>query len=293
MATIDYKEKYVQALERARQFSEKPYLEDSAGIVEYIFPELKESKESKESERIRELLLSFVKYDMSDNYSDDFSKEDCLAWLEKQKVLTTEEDLQGKEDVLWCIKQAKKHAKDENEMGTCWFAEKWLEKQGIDDLTPQEAMDIAVAKCFEQGGQKPNYCHHEVDLSNCSEEYRKAYYDWWNNCNQQHAQLEAEQKPAWNEDDDVIIDNILLFRTIDNLKFLKDTISTDPKYAVNIIDIEREITWLKSLRPQNTWKPSELDILLLERIANGKSNPQDFQASLYGLIGQLKKLSKE
>ena len=33
----------------------------------------------------------------------------------------------------------------------------WLEKQGkqksIDDLTPQEAMDIAVAKCFEQGEQ--------------------------------------------------------------------------------------------------------------------------------------------
>lgn len=35
----------------------------------------------------------------------------------------------------------------------------WLEKQAeqksIDNLTPQEAMDIAVAKCFEQGEQKP------------------------------------------------------------------------------------------------------------------------------------------
>lgn len=35
----------------------------------------------------------------------------------------------------------------------------WLEKQGkqksIDELTPQETMDIAVAKCFEQGEQKP------------------------------------------------------------------------------------------------------------------------------------------
>ena len=46
------------------------------------------------------------------------------------------------------------------------------------------------------GEQIPNYCHHEVDLSECSEEYRKAYYDGWNNCNQQHSQLEAEQKPA-------------------------------------------------------------------------------------------------
>ena len=39
-----------------------------------------------------------------------------------------------------------------------------------------------------------------------------------------------------------------MFRTIDNLKFLRDTISIDPKYVVNIIDIEREISWLKSLK---------------------------------------------
>lgn len=40
---------------------------------------------------------------------------------------------------------------------------------------------------------KPNYCHHEVDLSDCSEEYRKAYYDGWNNCNIQHDLLKNEQ----------------------------------------------------------------------------------------------------
>ena len=48
-----------------------------------------------------------------------------------------------------------------------------------------------------------------------------------------------------------------------------------------------------SLFSQNRWKPSESDILLLERIANGKSNPQDFQASLCCLIEQLKKLRGE
>ena len=54
---------------------------------------------------------------------------------------------------------------------------------------------------------------------------------------------------------------------------------------------------LKSLKDkvqlQNRWKPNGLDILLLERIANGESNPQDFQASLGGLILQLKKLREE
>ena len=51
--------------------------------------------------------------------------------------------------------------------------------------------------------------------------------------------------------------------------------------------------FLDTLKGRCTWKPCEQDILLLERIANGKSNPQDFQASLGALIGQLKKLMEE
>lgn len=56
---------------------------------------------------------------------------------------------------------------------------------------------------------------------------------------------------------------------------------------------DKLVSWLKSLRFHKHWKPSESDILLLERIANGKSNPQDFQASLCCLIEQLKKLREE
>lgn len=79
---MDYKEKYEQALSRARQFSEKPYLEDSAGIVEYIFPEL-----ASEDERIRKEIIDFatkanngVTSILANNY--DFNS--WLAWLEKQ-----------------------------------------------------------------------------------------------------------------------------------------------------------------------------------------------------------------
>ncbi len=42
--------------------------------------------------------------------------------------------------------------------------------------------------------KKPDYCHHNVNLDGNSEEYRKAYYDGWNNCNQQHAQNESANK---------------------------------------------------------------------------------------------------
>ena len=77
-----------------------------------------------------------------------------------------------------------------------WIA--WLEKQAqtftkkdVDDAYLKGVCD-AKQELENQGEQKPNYCHHEVDLSGCSEEYRKAYYDGWNNCNTQHSQCKSE-----------------------------------------------------------------------------------------------------
>lgn len=49
-------------------------------VAARYFPELKESRD----ERIRQFLIRFVRYYKEDNDSDDFSKEDCLAWLEGQ-----------------------------------------------------------------------------------------------------------------------------------------------------------------------------------------------------------------
>jgi hypothetical protein len=46
----------------------------------------------------------------------------CIA--SKQKW--TEEDEAGFGDALWAIKQAKTIAKDENDMGNLWYAERWL-----------------------------------------------------------------------------------------------------------------------------------------------------------------------
>lgn len=77
---MNYEKKYKEALERARQFSEHPLQEDSADIVEYIFPELAES----EDERIRKWLIDWAK---AVNWSNQFSvtQEQVLAWLEKQE----------------------------------------------------------------------------------------------------------------------------------------------------------------------------------------------------------------
>ena len=53
-------------------------------------------------------------------------------------------------------------------------------------------IDVVLA-WLEKQGNEPAWCHHKVDLSDCTEEYRKAYYDGWNNCNQQHSQCDADK----------------------------------------------------------------------------------------------------
>ena len=74
---MNYEKKYLEALERARQFSEHPLQDDSSSIVEYIFPELKES----EDEKIRETLIRFHR---STTNIDGINGEKIVAWLEKQ-----------------------------------------------------------------------------------------------------------------------------------------------------------------------------------------------------------------
>ena len=79
---MDYKQKYEQALERAKELLEdmdkKDYFASNADI-ENIFPELKES----EDERIKKWLIDWAK---AVNWSEQFTitKEQVLAWLEKQ-----------------------------------------------------------------------------------------------------------------------------------------------------------------------------------------------------------------
>ena len=77
---MDYEKKYKEALERAKQFSETPYLEDSKGIVEYIFPELAESKD----EEIRKELIAAFQNGVTYNQISKAKAKDYIAWLEKQ-----------------------------------------------------------------------------------------------------------------------------------------------------------------------------------------------------------------
>lgn len=77
---MDYKEKYNTALERARKMHHETEFDYEKGMMEEIFPELKEPND----ERIRKALIEYFgeQCDMSD-WNGVYGYQ-VLAWLEKQ-----------------------------------------------------------------------------------------------------------------------------------------------------------------------------------------------------------------
>lgn len=91
-----------------------------------MFPELKVSEDERIKKRLTDLLRKLY---ISTDYITHTEHEEILHWLEKQgeqKSSWSEEDENSLSDVLWCCKKAASIAKDENEMGTVWCAERWL-----------------------------------------------------------------------------------------------------------------------------------------------------------------------
>lgn len=88
---VNYVKKYKDALERASKLKVQNPFDTVGQMVEHIFPEFKES----EDERIRQHLIDCVNRTISEASAfKDISKEDILAWLEKQgkqKTCITEE----------------------------------------------------------------------------------------------------------------------------------------------------------------------------------------------------------
>ena len=179
---------------------------------------------------------------------------------------------------------------------------------------------------LEKQGSEPNWCHHKVDLSNCSEEYRKAYYDGWNNCNQQHSQCKSE----WNDVVKCLINGMKFYyedneeATWGTEKFsmkVKDILSwlekqggekpawseEDECYMSECIGAiatkdgwsfeEKRKTkhWLESLKQRYAWKPSDEQMKFLQKCIeayNEVTFPTEVRV-LSSLYNDLKKLKGE
>ena len=134
---------------------------------------------------------------------------------------------------------------------TCKESAKYLEEKGIDMIKAHRWLESFKPQLKQEWSEED-----ETVLNNLI--YALANDRIGNDRDEYISYLKSikervrPQKQVWGEEDEYI-----LLHTINDLKFLKDTISIDPNYAVNIIDIEREIDWLKSLKDRYTWKPSD------------------------------------
>ena len=160
------------------------------------------------------------------------TKEQRDLLFSKMKEAGYEWDAQKKE--LKKIEVASKESKDERIRKTIYG---WIYTQ------PSEFFDNGFSKeemlDWLEKQKEPDWVHHCVDLSECSEESRTAYYDGWNNCNMQHSQKE-------NEDNSVIkcLINGMRFYYGDN----EDATWGTNKFHMKVADI---IKWLEKQEKLN------------------------------------------
>ena len=137
---MDYEKEYKAMVQRARELHK-----DGNALtkqqMEIVCPELADS----EDERTRKSIICFLQ---RGGYMTPEDRNKAYAWLEKHKEQNSgsdsekpnnkwnDEDETAFGDLMWCIEQSRKSAKDENDMGNIWFAENWL-KNRLKSIRPQ------------------------------------------------------------------------------------------------------------------------------------------------------------
>lgn len=228
---MDYEKAYKDALSRAKdchvnkKFSE---LDDNAQqLCEYIFPELKES-----DEMIRKELINFIKKEASSATlnANRLKFKSMLALLEKQSDYNQlVEEMKERKELLSKEKEKATSTNDKLSLGGRIAI--------LEEL-------LAFTK-EKQDEQKPidSYCK-----ENCKgfQETGKCYAD--GECK---AKRDAEHNPAWSEEDER------------NFYWISTTIQERPLTPKYTQQVHKILSWLKSLRPQPHWKPTDEQLMAL------------------------------
>ena len=235
--------------------------------LETLIPELAESKD----EKARKWLTNLVE-NLGNAADEDAEKELevmrplALAYLEKQK-----ETIPCNVDEFTLT------------LRNCLFADSELTEEQADIFATtygEELLNVAIGK-IKSGITKE-------DIADFKVEKQKDHF--------RIVTKMVEQKPAWSEDDEKMLDRIIdiLNRTFSVYSAL-GTSSTRPSCPT----YKDEIDWLKSLRPQGSkdslqthWKPSEEQIYSLGTVVKGagENSVGSVAYNLKELYEELKKL---
>ena len=271
--------------------------------IEYIFPELKES----EDERIRKKVIATIHLYYGEPLEDE--AKEMIAWLEKQDGQKPAGKVEPKFKVgdTVIVKPMSCHGKVFK--GEPFMIIDIIEDNYVSDdgktysISLQDGWELveqkpAYTKEYDFHGIKfiPKFAKGDIikdkkcgevstieDFSYDTGLYTYTYGQFPITIQEQYELV--EQKQEWGKEDEKII------RRIDSLLY--------SQCKIHGSEYEEIHNWLKSLRPQNHWKPSDEQIEALEHFVrsigeSGYSSPYDNNTKLlYLLLEQLKKLREE
>ena len=257
----NYKKKYEDAVNKIKSIiadKKKQGLTNCLfeGDLNEIFPQLKES----EDERIRKALISAIQVAWNNGgFSFDTKRVDIdawIAWLEKQGETFTKKDV----DDAWL-------------KGMC-DAKRELEKQGEQEETPCDRCKKAQPEHSCQDITELGRCYQELEKQVGSAETMKK------NLVKDGIELvkQREQKPAWGEEDE------------QNFYWISTTIQERPLTPEYTQQVHKILSWLKSLKPQSHWKPTDEQMDLLYWVKENRVFDYADREILRSLYDELKKL---
>lgn len=254
-------------------------------ILENLFPELKEPED--EDKIMKELIYNIiVSTDYTPSSKEIFSvygktKEDALAWLEKQKPIELDKDAEIRfrsilnlidngcpieksyidfiKSVYTMLMEAQqqknfdekdlfekqgeqKNVEQDTEINDLWvYIREWNDKFG---RLPKDEDELAACIDYVMKRQKPadDYCQ-----KNC-----KGYRDTGGRCfadGECEAKKKAEQKPTWSEEDERHRKRI-----VERLEDIRKSKEDNIDVASVILS---EINWLKSLKERVQLQPKQ------------------------------------
>ena len=293
---MDYKEKYEMALEGIQEILDSG--EDSIKMsrlqlrLQGIFPELRETEDKK----IRKWIIDDITFNMNNEplHNSEYRKkaEKAIAWLEKQKgniggisANWSEEDETNLTNTIIMLKEGASHHFLNSSIVPCV---NWLiflkDRVGCkaNCTTIKEWSEEEIEKAAQEWDSKANFNPFYMTMENgkptgvkqhitTHKESFKAGVNWI-------LKYGVQPKQEWSEEDKDYYDAIIAKLEVTQ----EDAALTD-----------NQMNFLKSLRPLKRWKPSEDDIIILEKLIKGELEPKTFQATLHGILEQLKKLKEE
>ena len=291
---------YDEVLKKARMFYKDEHVDNEVNsLLEVLFPEFKES----EDEHYRKWILEYLYCGLrrSDEQFKDQYKA-AISWFEKQ----CEQKPQGK-SALEAINEEKVDNANKVESRQEEFTDfertladiciGWIgEEPGWEQYIKDNA-DVLLKNAinmfnsvqdadFEQEpAEDPVWYDNmddliadgmidEIQKSNLPKGSKHNRIYWIN-------KHRAQPKQEWNKDDEERIKNII--------SVLDVQVCWDGATGKKGNPYQKEIDWLKSLRPQSTWKPSDEQMITLEYYMHTLVC-NEHKEILFGLYSDLKKL---